>query len=228
MNAFQTGLKLVLTDRELRPYIWRPIFSTLPLLLGLVVLTFFAAGWLASLWVAGPLGGVLGVAITVGIWWFALGPVFFTLAILLSANHWEKLSLRAEQEYRNGPVPNNTTTWKGAMKDTARRFPRSILTTALCMVTGPIFFGAVSAGIAGLQARYDFTAPAFARRGIGWPEQKRLFKRIPGQAPFWLVCALGSWIPIVNLFMLPVLVAAGTVFVANRYPDEASVRALGQ
>lgn len=222
MQTVLNGFRMVWSDRELRPYIFRPLLRAIPILLGLLILTFFVmqpvAGMILGLlglvqWLGTALAGVL----TVALWWVLLGPVFFTIAIFISAFSWESLSRKVEEKaFPHIPAPSNSLRFKESMADNMRRLPRTIGVTLLCALTGPFFFGAIAAAIAGWQSQYDFTAPAFARRGILWPMQRTHTKQLPERAQLFLAAAVCSWVPILNLFSLPALVAAGSIMVAKQ------------
>lgn len=221
MTTVFKGIKLVWGDPELRPFIYRPLFRAIPILLLLFVVTFFVmqplAGLLLSLigaveWLVSLVAGVL----TVALWWVLLGPVFFTIAIFISAFSWESLSKKVEDKaFPHLPTPTHQTSFAVSFRDNMRRLPRTIVVSVLSALTAPIFFGVISAAIAGWQARYDFTAPAYMRRGVLWPEQRQRTKALRGQKELALASAVFAWIPIINLLALPGLVAAGSMMVAE-------------
>lgn len=221
MRAVLRGLSMVVRDRELRPYIWRPLVHAVPVLLGLLVLSFFilqpVAGLLLGLiqgasWLAGWVAGALAISL----WWVLLGPVFFTVAIFLSAFSWEKLSLMVEQKAFPGRVvPAQSHGMVGGMAENLRRLPRTVAVSVGCGLLSPIFYGVLSAMLAGWQSQYDFTAPAFARRGVLWPKQKKAAAGLEGKWGLIAAATFFSWIPFLNLVMLPGFVAAGTLLVAD-------------
>lgn len=225
MNAILKGASLVWTRPELRRYIWRPLVRGVVWSAGFVALSFFLFrpfldGYLQSLGVLGGWASGLSWILVAVIWFFILGPAFHVIAITASAMEWEKLSLEVEKLVHGPNVPNRRLGALAALSENGKRLPRGLATAMVCGLLAPIFLGLVSAFIAGWQCRYDYTAPAFIRRGVVWPQQKALAAKLPGINSFHAVGGISALIPIVNLLMIPALIAGGTLLTAERYPHE--------
>lgn len=82
--------------------------------------------------------------------------------------------------------------------------------------------GSAVAGVGGLClaatiACLDFFDPPLERRGFGFRDELGYARRaLPGSAGFGLVCALLLGVPFLNLLLVPLCVAAGTLFVCDR------------
>ena len=69
--------------------------------------------------------------------------------------------------------------------------------------------------VASLLSVLDATAPAFARRGVRLGLQIGRVRRLRGVVSFALVSGLIVLVPVLNVLALPILVAAGTILVAD-------------
>lgn len=225
MNAIVKGALLVWTRPELRRFVWRPLIRGIIWSAGFVALSFFLlqpflGGYLQRFGVFGGWANGLSAGLLALVWFFLLGPAFHVIAITASAMEWEKLSLAVEQIAHGPQVPNRKLGALAALTENGKRLPRGLLTAIGCGLLAPLFFGLVSAFVAGWQCRYDYTAPAFVRRGVVWPQQKALAAKLPGIHALHVVGGISALIPIVNLLMIPALVAGGTLLTAERYPHE--------
>lgn len=150
--------------------------------------------------------------------WVALGPAFLGLGMFFSVFHWEELSREVEREVHGPNVPNHVTPHVVGIWDGIKRTPRGIFVMVLSLLLSPILFGLLSAGLTGYQSAYDLTGPAFARRGVFWSEQKRFASRVRGRGGLMLAAGIISLVPILNLLLIPSLVAGATLLVAREYP----------
>jgi hypothetical protein len=64
----------------------------------------------------------------------------------------------------------------------------------------------------------DATAPAYARRGILFPGQAFRVFQLKDFWALWLCSAITALVPLLNVFLLPGYVAAGTLMVARQNP----------
>ncbi|MFZ4507793.1 MAG: EI24 domain-containing protein [Fimbriimonas sp.] len=197
---------------ELWGYVWRPMLWSLAILAALLVASFaFLVPWLSGL-VAGPavLAGVASFSIILLVWVFVGGPVFVTVAITASAMMWDSLSREVEASV-SGHVANRPPGRVAGFVDTLLRFALAgsmavvgLVLSFFVPVVVPILIGA----FLGL---HDFTAPSFGRRGVLIGQQLRLAWRLPGALSFGIACGVIGVVPVLNLLMLPILVAAGTI-----------------
>ncbi len=211
------GLALVFGQQRFRPFIWRPM-----LISGVVFLAIVMIGY----WLIVPMGDrflvsrgldswIGGTLIRVGyavIWWFLAGVVFASIAGLLSSFLWDNLSLEVERSVRPDP-PHQKLGAGDLVVDTASRGVFALFIfgfTCACFWLPP-------AGIllAAWLCLYDYTASAYLRRGTLFPAQFRKAFGVRGSATFALVSGLLTIVPIVNVLMLPGLVAGGTLMLAE-------------
>ncbi len=207
---------MTLGQKELRGFIIRPI------LWGILIYALVSIS--ANFALVGPLRDLilrLGVPESWSIWvariaffiaWsFIAGPIFFGINGMLSSLLWDKLSLRVEERVF-GSAPNGQTSLGRALADSMARLPLTVgvsLLSALLSFTVPW----LSAWPVGWLSLYDFTACAYARRGLYYPAQKRASSRLPKAREFAICCGILSLIPLVNLICLPGCIAGATILV---------------
>lgn len=223
MNALIDGIRMSWTDRQLRPYIIKPFAWTLVsyLILG------FTLGWLFSSLVSPQLIGwgmpefwaavVSRIAFFLA-WGLIGGAVFFMINGIFSSLLWDDLSCRAELQIY-GHAPTARTTFRRSIGDSIRRMPYACGIGLLSLILGftPLFWLAVWP--VGQMSVVDFTAPAFARRGLYYPAQKRAAQALRGQSGFALAAGLISLFPLVNALCLPGCIIGATMLV--RRSEEA-------
>lgn len=220
MDYVLRGTKLVFGDRSLRKYLFKPFFWT--------VLIYFTISFTAASLAVGPLSraldwlGFIPDNWTVWIarilffiaWSFIGGPIFFGINGMLSSLLWEDLSHAAEEKVY-GSAPFHRTGFRAAWSDTFRRLPLTIGVTILSFFLGIFGVGWASLWPVGWLCLYDFTASAYARRAVYYPEQKAASKRIKKGFSFALSCGLVSLFPLVNLVLLPGCVVGATLLVRD-------------
>jgi uncharacterized protein involved in cysteine biosynthesis len=148
------------------------------------------------------------------LWVFVSGPVFVGLASVASAVVWENLSLRAEGLVRSDP-PRHRLSFGQLALDLILRGAVTVFLCLVVLVLGWFGLGLVALAIGGWLGLSDFTAPAFARRGLVYPRQPFAALRCRGSAGFWLLAGLTSLVPVLNVLLLPVWIVAGTLMVAD-------------
>lgn len=227
MEFILKGTKMVFGDRRLRRYLVRPLLWTF--------LIYLVISFTASSLAAGPITNLLDrlafippdwtpwIARIVFFiaWSFIGGPIFFGLNGMLSSILWEELSLHAEED-AYGSAPHHKTTFSVAWSDTFRRLPLTIAVSVLSFFLGIFGIGWASAWPVGWLCLYDFTAAAYARRGVYYPEQKFRSKNLKKRFSFALSCGLVSLFPLINLILLPGCVVGATLLVRD---DEERVAA---
>lgn len=211
------GIALVFGNRRFWPFIWRPMLISAGILLAIIVLGYLLivpAGdrFLDSRGLDSWLGGTLirvGYAI---VWWFLAGVVFAAISGLFSSLLWDKLSLEIEREVNpNAPLPHLTA--GSLMTDTVSR---GIFAICIFLCTcGCFWLPPAGIALAAWLCLYDYTASAFLRRGILFPTQFRRALGVRGSATFALVSGLITVVPLLNVLLLPGLVAGGTLMVAE-------------
>lgn len=211
------GIGLVFGQRRYWPFVWRPMLAS-----GAVFLGIFAIGyWLAVPFMAGQLERVgLSERITGGtallayglLWWFLSGVVFVSMAGLLSSVLWDRLSYEVERSIDPNP-PKEQTNWSEWLIDALPRAGFAAL--IFCGSLGCFWLLPVSVALASWLCLYDYTASPYLRRGIPFHKQFGLAIRCKGWPTFALTCGLLTLLPLVNVLLLPGLVAGGTLMVAE-------------
>ncbi len=222
MRHFADGLRLVLRDRTLWPFIWKPLLWTLVAFLFVVVAGWFIlVPWVTSLvqsWgFAGSVGIVGGSALYIVLWFFVSGPVFLALAGLLSSLLWDRLG--SEVEIREfGRSATEQISRLELVSDTIFRGLFSVFVAVCTLAFGWMCFGIFAVVLAAWLGLLDYSAGAFIRRGVIYPTQNISVWSCPGWFSFSLISGLITLIPFVNVMLVPVLVAGGTLLCARRYP----------
>jgi uncharacterized protein involved in cysteine biosynthesis len=216
MGYVLEGFRMVFTDRRYWRYIVIPwVWSTL-IFLAVVVLGYFLfvpaiQGWIDSR-VSGYEGTIRAVVSLAyaGIWFFIAGFVFLTITAITSSFLWEGLSQRVEEQITGNPAPKSSLATMRIVSDSVSRGVFAILIAILSLFCGwvvPIVAPVILAGWVGL---LDYTSPAFLRynRTIGqqWP----VATKMKGWFGFQVASGLLTLVPLVNILMLPALVAGGT------------------
>ncbi len=164
--------------------------------------------WGLGSWVGGALLRI-GYAI---LWWFLAGIVFAAISGLLSSFLWEKLSFEIEKEVSANP-PEHRLTKGELITDT---LTRGIFALAIFFFTcGCFWLPLAGVLLAAWLCLYDYTAAPYLRRGILFPTQARRAFGVRGSATFAVASGLLTVIPLVNVLLLPGLVAGGTLMLAE-------------
>lgn len=211
------GIGLVFGNRRFWPFIWRPMLVSAAVFLAILLVGY----WLIVPWgdrflvSRGLDSWIGGTLIRVGyavVWWFLAGVVFASIAGLLSSFVWDNLSLEVERSVRPD-APHQRLTAGDLVVDTVARGIFALFIfgfTCACFWLPP-------AGIilAAWLCLYDYTASAYLRRGTLFPTQFRKAFGVRGSATFAVVSGLLTIVPLVNVLMLPGLVAGGTLMLAE-------------
>jgi uncharacterized protein involved in cysteine biosynthesis len=219
MQNILSGARLLLRNRSLWGYVARPIFYTALVFVGVLIGSYFLfSPFIARLmeWVGLPAGQstVLSAIVFAVLFFLISGVLFVALAGMLSSLMWEKLSLEVE-ELAFGSAPAGTMDKKAQISDSMGRLVFSLVLAVLGVCCGWTFAGVPAIAIAGYLALHDFTAPAFLRRGVLFPQQRSLVFKLRDCWTFALGAGLISLFPFVNVLFMPALVAGGTLMVAK-------------
>ncbi|MCW5938551.1 MAG: hypothetical protein KF884_06620 [Fimbriimonadaceae bacterium] len=219
MPWFFRALRLVTREKSLWGYIAAPLAAAMTAYLALLIGGYFLFAALLN-WAASSLGiqppvawAAAGVLVLV-LWIFVSGPVFVGLASVASAVVWEKLSSKAEGLVYSDP-PSHRLRLGQVVLDLVLRGMVTVFLSLVVLVLGWFGLGLVALLIGGWLGLSDFTAPAYARRGLHFPRQPFAALRCRGSAGFWLMAGLSSLLPVLNVLLLPVWVVAGTLMVAE-------------
>ena len=211
------AFRLFARERELWRYAFVPLLwgGIAYLVVVLLVLGFSIplGGWLAQSLLGGGgllgewLGGLLGF-VTVVVFG---GGIYLALVALLSGFGFDRLSVEVERREFGSATMGESTVGGGLVRGAVSL---ALGLVALCL-GGTVV---VPWLVASYLCLMDFTAPALARRGVGFGAQFRATRGLPGALPFALVGGVILLVPVVNVLALPVLVAAGTMLVAGYSP----------
>lgn len=219
MQHIFRGIKMVFGSKKMWPYIWKPLLLSAGIFLAVVLLGFaiivpvaasLFEGWLS--WLSG-----IGAAVLWGvIWFFAAGPFFISVSAMVSSFAWDGLRREVEEEVLQGRSAEHEMEPANMIVDACVRVPLSLFFSLIVLIVTPLSFGLFGAFIAGWLGLLEYTSAAFHRRGVLIFGQ--LFfdaYRVKGWFTFQLLAGLTTMIPIVNIILLPALVAGGTIMVAE-------------
>lgn len=223
MRFILDGTALILRT----PRLWR--FIVQPLLAGALAFVVVAAGayWLIVPWlearinsvasVHGILGGVVALA-TTGLYIVLViltsGFLYLTLASFFSASLWEKLSFEIELMQTGNRIETKLPV-PVIVKDSVARGLFAVGLTLVSLCCGWTFFGIPAILFAGYMGLHDYTSSAYLRRGVTFPAQMAEVRQLKGRFSFLLAGGLLTLIPVINVIMLPCLVAGGTLMVVG-------------
>jgi CysZ protein len=213
MEFFQ-GMKLVLSVPRLWPYCWKPLLAALAvyLMLGLGVWLLVMPQLIRRLqWGSGAewLVGILVSVLILTLWLLLFSYAFVLLCSLFSSLLWDRLAEQVEI-LAGGGAAGVSLARSVLLLDALARFALTLFVGALAFgcafVIGPLA-PLLAAALLGL---LDFTAPAYLRRGRTLGAQwSRVFRW--KSLGFALTAGLLSLLPVVNVLLLPGLVAGGTL-----------------
>lgn len=204
-------------DRRLWPFVWRPFLLSAALFLfllvgGFLVFVPFASRWAAAHHWSSVLGFSLGSAVYLVIWWFAATAVYLSLCGIVSSWFWGTLSEQIEIRAL-GAAPKAKINFHWLALDSVLRLSFS----ACVVLAATLSFWCLPLAVcfAGWLSLYDYTSPAFLSRRILFPRQTLQVFRCKGWPTFALTGGLLTLVPVVNILMLPALVAGGTLMCAE-------------
>ncbi len=218
MQYIREAFSLFARHRKLWSFVAKPMaWSAL-----LYLLIVFAGYWLIvppiqglfESWGVGWFGEAIGVLIYLVAWFFLSGMVFLALVSFMSSLMWDRMSAEVEL-IAMGTAPSHPVGTAAQIGDSIQRTLLTLVLSVIGLLSGlciPLVGPLLVAAYIGL---LDFTAPAFVRRGKLLGAQKRELKRLKSRHEFALVAGVLSLVPLLNVFMLPILVVAGTLMVAR-------------
>jgi CysZ protein len=219
------------------PRLWR--YVLVPVALNLVVgLTVYATLLFAGLrlvddlvaglpaWAA-PLSLLLRVLLVVALL-VATGFVLVRFGVVLGSPWYGRLSEEIERMRRGTAPPAERGLLRELGRSLAFEAKKLLLVAAvglplllLNVLPGPGTAAAAAGGVAlaATIACLDFFDPPLGRRGLGFRARLAYARRaLPASAAFGLTCVAALSVPLLNLLVVPLCVAAGTLFFCDR-PD---------
>ena len=223
MRFIVAGTSLILRN----PRLWRYILQ--PLLVG--ALAFAAVVVVSYVLVVPPLESMLAERLQdeqgfarFGQWLlnglFAVliiltsGMLYLAIVSFFSSMLWEKLSLEIEVMQTGRRVETKLPLGK-IVSDSLIRGSVAIGIALLSLCCGWVFFGIPAILMAGWMGLYDYTSSAYMRRGVVFVDQPKFVRNLPGRGGFLIAGGLITLLPLVNVLMLPCLVAGGTLMVVE-------------
>ena len=222
------GARLVAGRRDLWPYVVGPALLLGSLVLGTAVVVWILAGWLLALvWAPG--------AGDHRIWWWIVSLLVRSACVLASAGLWylassllaapflERLSQEVEVVATGRPIEDGS--WRLVIGELLVSISHSLISFASWLVVLAFcaalnFVPLVGALVAAPVAAFA-TAFWLAREAMDGPMSRRRFRyrdklrvvldNLPSALGFGLVQSVALWIPFVNLVVLPIAVAGGTL-----------------
>ena len=179
------------------------------------------ATWIAGWGVPSFISGMASFLLFATIWLVFSGAVFTALVGSVSPFLWDRLSLRIEEKVLGIP-PDHTPSTIVVIGDGVARVVMSVVIAVVAVLLSCFTFGFIGILAAGLIGLFDFTAPAFLRRGMLLGDQARVMFRARGWSSYALGCGVISSIPIINVISLPALVAGGTLLCIEHHATGAS------
>jgi uncharacterized protein involved in cysteine biosynthesis len=218
MEHIREALQLFAAHRRLLRYVFAPMAWSALLFLTIVLLGYLVlVPPLRNLLTGFGLGAVAGAAsviLYVAVWIAISGIVFLAIVSLLSSLAWEKLSYEVEV-LATGSASASSPPRSQVIADSLLRTFLTLLLAGLALVSSFVLPVIGPIALAAVAAMFDFTSAAFARRGMLLAEQRRHIRSLRGGLSFAALAGVLTLLPLVNVLMLPVLVAAGTIMVAK-------------
>jgi CysZ protein len=225
------GVELVAAHRELWPFVVGPAILLASLLLGAAAVAWVVGGFVLGLvWRPGPEATfwtqVAWVAAALGIRAILLGfaaVVLYVTSNLIGAPFVDRLSQEVEA-LALGPR-DEPVSWRTAVGDLASSVGHSLLSFVLWLVVmafcaalnvvplvgAPLSLGLAATVTAFLLAREAMDG-AMSRRRMSYVHKLRVVAaHAPAAFGFGLVHSIVLWIPFLNLAVLPMAVAGGTL-----------------
>lgn len=220
MGYLLGGMRYVFGEKKLRPYVWGPMLLAA---IAFVVITILAYFWLtpltqdlmARIGLDRAYSWILGEVAFWIIWWLLSATLYLGLAGILSSFLWEKLSREIERLEGTLPNPDAKVGCGGTVYDTAIRAFVSLGVAIATLLLGWLCFGAVGIVFTGWLGALDYTSCAFARRGLLIDRQFSAIRQCRGWKDFALGAGVIALFPFLNILLLPVLVAGGTLMCAK-------------
>lgn len=208
---------MVFGNRKFWPFLWRPMLAS-----GVAFLMIFTLGYMIVVpRLAGQLdrlglgervtGGTAAVAYAL-LWWLLSGVIFVTMAGLLSSILWDRLSYEVERTVHDSP-PKQDTNYREWLADALPRTAFAFL--IFCGSLGCFWIPPISVLLASWLCLYDYTASPYLRRDVSFIRQFGRVFGCKGWPTFALTCGLLTLLPLINVLILPALVAGGTLMVAE-------------
>ena len=219
MGYIGEGIKLVFGDRRYWRYIAVPLAWSTAIFLAVIVLGYIAlVPWFQGVIDArlgpnsaasGPASALVSVFYFV-LWFFIAGFVFLTITSITSSFLWDDLSQKVEQQITGSSAPKSTLKIPRIAVDSISRGMFAIIMAILSLFCGwvlPIVGPVLIAGWIGI---LDYTSPTFLRYNRTIGQQWSVATRMKGWFGFQIGAGLLSLIPLLNVILLPALVAGGT------------------
>ncbi len=228
MGHLAEGARIVFGDRRNWRYILIPWIWSLAILLGIMVLGYallvpWLLGWINERFQT-QTGALFANLIYILFWIFAAGFVFITITSFTSSFLWDDLSQKVEEKLTGRPAPQSSLKTSRVVSDSLSRGAFAIAMTFASLFCGwliPIVGPVLIAGWLGV---LDYTSPTFIRYNRTVGQQWPVATRMKGWFGFQLLAGALTLLPVVNVLLLPVMVAGGTVMAVRSKILEAGTQ----
>jgi uncharacterized protein involved in cysteine biosynthesis len=216
-------------NRKLWAYAWGPVILTVLLYVGLLVLLQVSIWPLLQSLVPEGIAWLTGIPVVGSIalfllWLVAANFVIIGVSSVFSGLLWGRLSHKVETDIY-GDAPDVKSGCLPEVKDFFWRLFQTAVAFVLLIAFS--WLGFISAGIiGGFLGVVEFSAPAYARRGVFYPKQLGVLKT-PGALGFALGAGVLSLLPLVFVFAMPALVVGGTILCRESEKPNPSRRGSG-
>jgi CysZ protein len=212
MSAFLRGLAFMSKNPRLWVYAWGPLVLTGAIYVGLLVLAQISLTPLIDRLTPEntfldrlPLLGSIAIFV---VWLIAANFIILAITSLFSGLLWGRLSQTAEKAIY-GDAPDTRLGCLPQVSDMFLRMLQAAVFVVIVIAFSWLGFivGAIASGIIGA---IEFSAPAYARRGILYPAQLKVL-RARGTIGFAIAAGLVSLLPLVFVLAMPAFVVGGTI-----------------
>jgi CysZ protein len=201
------------------PWLWSILIFVLVVIVGYFALVPWIQGMIDSrLGTGSNLSGLAKTLVSltyVVIWFFLAGFVFLTITSITSAFLWDDLSQKVEEQTTGQMAPKSTLPTKRVVVDSISRGVFAIAMAILSLFCGWIVPFVVPVLIAGWLGVLDYTSPIFLRYNRTVGQQWPVATKMKGWFGFQVVSGVLSLVPLLNVLMLPALVAGGTIMASR-------------
>lgn len=217
MRHVWAAFRLLTKTPALWPLAALPLISALVAYLCLLALGFWAVvprltAMGSQFGMPDAFGWFTGSTLFALVWVLVSGPLFMILFSLVAIPVWDRLTAKVESLSGVGAEVQAFSV-RFLIRDLPPRACFALGAACAALVFGWFGFGLVGAALGGWVMLYDLTAPSCARRGIAFLQQPGTVHKKQGWAGLWLVSALVTLVPGLNVLFLPTLVTAGTLLV---------------
>ncbi len=219
MGYILEGFRLVFLDRRNWRYVLIPWMWSALIFLGVVVIGYITlVPWLRGVVeskvgsgssFSGPLQSLVSISYFL-IWLVIAGFVFLLITSITSSFLWDELSQKVEESITGQAGRKSTLTNGRIISDSISRGVFSIFIAIMSLLCGLVVPFVIPVLFAGWLGVLDYSSSYFLRHDRTVGQQWPVATKMKGWFGFQIGAGLLSLLPLVNVLMLPALVAGGT------------------